>query len=218
MEHPHNNTKNTGRWKNVIVLSSLISLIVTTLILIIWPSVYKMVHTYDIKALKVVNSNRIKSLDPIFLLITNTSSIICITITALTLFMSRIIDSAMLKLKGLQLLLTFLSSFIVIKLLKYLIGRERPYITYDFLNKIAQAESLSFPSGHTFEAFAYATAVMLAFKSHWASFLVFIWAALVGLSRMTLGMHYLSDVLGGIALGVFTGYVVHVLYRKNIYH
>lgn len=185
------------------------------MIMIIWPHFYHTLHTYDIEALKAINSNRIRALDPIFLFITNTSTLVCLLIIAITILTGWSKRIKELTLKGFQLLVTFLTSFLLIKFLKYLIGRERPYITYDFLDKLAQAESLSFPSGHTFEAFAFSTAVALLFKNLWLRIFIFLWAALVGISRMILGMHYISDVMGGIILGLLTGYFVHVLYRKN---
>ena len=211
------NKKHLLRSKKANKLIIWVLLIITsfTLIMIIWPHVYHTLHTYDIQALKAINSNRIRTLDPIFLFITNTSSLVCITIVISTLLAGWVKRAKKRILKGSQLLVTFLTSFIIIKALKYLIGRNRPYITYNFLDKLAQAESLSFPSGHTFEAFAFSTAVALLFKNPWLRIFIFTWAVLVGISRMILGMHYISDVIGGVILGVLTGYFVHVLYRKN---
>ncbi|HEY0670092.1 MAG TPA: phosphatase PAP2 family protein [Sphingobacteriaceae bacterium] len=200
---------------NKLIIWVLLIITSLTVIMIIWPPFYHALHTYDIQALKAINSNRIRTLDPIFLFITNTSSLVCIIIIAFTLLAGWVKRAKNLILKGSQLLVTFLTSFIIIKALKYLIGRNRPYITYDFLDKLAQAESLSFPSGHTFEAFAFSTAVALLFKNLWIRIFIFTWAVLVGLSRMILGMHYISDVIGGIIFGLLTGYFVHILYKQN---
>ena len=208
-------TKHLNR-KDKIVIWSLLMAVAIFAILMAWPSLYNVLHQFDIKALKSVNSNRFESLDPFFLLITNTSSMLCVIITCLILLAGSLMKKRALVLKGWQLLVTFLTSFVFIKTLKYLIGRDRPFITYDFLDKLAHAESMSFPSGHTFEAFAFATAVVLQFKNPWLKYVIFLWAVLVGLSRMVLGMHYLSDVLGGLIFGILSGYFVHVLYRKNI--
>jgi undecaprenyl-diphosphatase len=89
--------------------------------------------------------------------------------------------------------------------IKELVGRVRP----DFVNGGARLESLSFPSGHSSGSATLVTVV-----------LVLVWplltrtgrrvclalgvalAVLVGLTRMWLGVHFLSDVLGGWALGV----------------
>jgi membrane-associated phospholipid phosphatase len=216
--HPNNKRsfKQTSNRTDNIIKWLLFVTIGIALILMFSSPLDKILQSYDIQALRDINSNRLRMLDPFFLFITNSSSMVCIAITVITLVAGQIKKSRVLTLKGLQLLITFLTSFIFIRVLKYLFGRKRPYITYNFLDKLAQAESLSFPSGHTFEAFAFATAVALLFKNLWARSFLLLWVILVGLSRMILGMHYLSDVIGGIVLGVITGYAVHVLYQRNI--
>jgi membrane-associated phospholipid phosphatase len=90
-------------------------------------------------------------------------------------------------------------------LLKALFGRIRP----DFDHGGARLESLSFPSGHSS---GIATLVTVALVLTWpvlAPRARRLWVALgvavavlVGLTRMLLGVHYLSDVVGGWALGV----------------
>lgn len=59
----------------------------------------------------------------------------------------------------------------------------------------------SFPSGHTAAAFAYAGVVALAFKSQWKRIALFGVALLVGLSRIGVGVHWPTDVLGGLIAG-----------------
>ena len=74
----------------------------------------------------------------------------------------------------------------------------------------------SFPSGHTTSAMAAMTAVFLT-TSKKKSWPVFIFAALMGFSRMYLMVHYPTDVLAGLlagALGAIGGYfLVKLLYR-----
>lgn len=216
--HPNDkrSVKETSNRTDNIIKGLLFVTIGIALILMFSSPLDKILQAYDIQALRAINANRLKMLDPFFLFITNTSSMVCIAITVITFLAGLIKRSRVLTLKGLQLLITFLTSFIFIRVLKYLFGRERPYSAYNFLDKVAQAESLSFPSGHTFEAFAFATAAALLFKNLWARLFLFLWVILVGLSRMILGMHYLSDVMGGVVFGVITGYAVHVLYQRNI--
>jgi membrane-associated phospholipid phosphatase len=60
----------------------------------------------------------------------------------------------------------------------------------------------SFPSGHTIAAFSVATVVARRYGNHrWVPYAAYGMAALVGISRITLSAHFLSDVFMGGALG-----------------
>ncbi len=91
--------------------------------------------------------------------------------------------------------------------LKLLIQRPRP----DFLVPLVEETGYSFPSGHASAAAAfYMTLALLAtgWVRHWETRVYVLLAAvavvvIVGFSRMYLGVHYLSDVLAGFALGAF---------------
>jgi undecaprenyl-diphosphatase len=64
-------------------------------------------------------------------------------------------------------------------------------------------DAFSFPSGHSLNAFAVGTVVALAFPV--LAPLAFLVAASVAASRVFLGLHYLTDVLAGAALGAALG-------------
>lgn len=89
-------------------------------------------------------------------------------------------------------------------LFKNLIGRERP-----FINTLAEADGFSFPSGHSIAAVAFygalAYVLMGFFSKKWQKCLticvVSVFIILIGLSRIYLGVHWPSDVLGSFALG-----------------
>ncbi|MGA2884352.1 MAG: phosphatase PAP2 family protein [Halobacteriota archaeon] len=85
--------------------------------------------------------------------------------------------------------------------LKYAIARPRP----SDLGVKPEAEP-SFPSAHTANAFAFATTL----SSYHRKFTVamFAWALLVGFSRIYLGLHYFTDVIGGAILGIIVSLVV----------
>lgn len=77
----------------------------------------------------------------------------------------------------------------------------------------------SFPSGHTCSSFAFATALWVRLRHTdyaWVSHLLWVWACLVGFSRIYIGVHYPLDVLGGAILGVLVGgFVAEWLFRAQ---
>ena len=88
--------------------------------------------------------------------------------------------------------------------IKAVVRRQRPVL--EGLPPLGGApSSLSFPSAHASSAFACATA---ATRIAPEGALLFIPAALLAIGRPYLGMHYPSDVLGGIVLGAAVGLVV----------
>lgn len=101
---------------------------------------------------------------------------------------------------------TTASAGLILLLLKTAIGRERP----SFVTHIDIAGGLSFPSGHTLiAAVLYPTLGMLVasnLRARHLKIFVFVVAALlalvVGLTRVYIGVHYPTDVLGGWCLGV----------------
>lgn len=72
-----------------------------------------------------------------------------------------------------------------------------------------------FVSSHAANFFALSTYLFLLLKkqSKWWG-LLFIWAILIGYSRMYLGVHYPLDVIGGALLGIFIGWLVFKLLTK----
>lgn len=95
-------------------------------------------------------------------------------------------------------------SELLVYVVKRLVNRPRPFKSLDnVITCRLPACKYSFPSGHTCAAFSIAFALSCAFPGSREIFLVM--AALVGISRVYLGVHYPSDVLVGmlIAYGSF---------------
>ncbi|MDP9054631.1 MAG: phosphatase PAP2 family protein [Acidobacteriota bacterium] len=88
--------------------------------------------------------------------------------------------------------------------LKRLIGRERPCAVEPHCwSVMLPHDRFSFPSGHTMTAFAIAFSLGLYYPALLVG-LVFC-AASVGVSRVILGLHYVSDVLVGAMIGTAIG-------------
>lgn len=95
--------------------------------------------------------------------------------------------------------------------LKYSINRNRPFQTYpDIINK-ANEGSPSFPSGHTSSAFATATSLSLNFPKWYVIVPSYLWAGTVGYSRMSLGVHYPTDILGRMIAGAGSAFMTFKL-------
>ncbi len=82
--------------------------------------------------------------------------------------------------------------------IKFLIRRQRPEGDWGAIYR--NTDPHSFPSGHAART-AMLTVLAFAFASAWLGYLFIVWALLVSLARVWMGVHYLSDVLAGIVLG-----------------
>jgi len=88
--------------------------------------------------------------------------------------------------------------------LKRRIKRRRPCELLGLLPEdVHPADRFSFPSGHAATSFAIATLLALAFPALAAAFLAM--AAAIAVSRVALGLHYVSDVVAGAGLGAAVG-------------
>lgn len=94
-------------------------------------------------------------------------------------------------------LLAFALELPVYLLLKNLIKRDRPRKLPSF---IKPSDKYSLPSGHTAAAFIMASLISSCYPG--LGWFVWPWAALIGLSRVLLGVHYISDIFAGAALGL----------------
>lgn len=98
--------------------------------------------------------------------------------------------------------------------IKVSINRQRPSKQYpnDIVPR-THSGVYSFPSGHTTSAFAMATALSLSYKKWYVAVPAYLYAGMVGYSRMRLGVHFPSDVLGGMVVGIGSGLLVWQLDR-----
>lgn len=97
-------------------------------------------------------------------------------------------------------------------LLKYAVNRPRPAETLQHVILRGSTNFSSFPSNETAVFFCFASFLILLFPTQWFSYVTLALACLVGISRIYLGAHYPSDVLGGIILGVLGALAVRFIW------
>ncbi len=106
---------------------------------------------------------------------------------------------------GLNILICTLMAFVLelplYVLVKRSVKRPRPFEVHGSVKfLIKPPDKFSFPSGHT--AGAFLVSGVLSYFIPAVLVFVFIWALMVGISRIVLGVHYPSDVLAGAILGL----------------
>ncbi len=98
--------------------------------------------------------------------------------------------------------------------LKHLIERERPFVLNpDIIPNIKPPSGYSFPSGHSCSSFAAATVLFMHNKK--IGIPAYAVAFLIAFSRLYNYVHFPSDVLGGIILGITIGIITVIVFRKT---
>jgi membrane-associated phospholipid phosphatase len=176
-------------------------------VILLFLSVMAYTQNADIRILSEINLNRNKDIDNAFRGITNTAGPVAFGMPVVLFAVSLVKDDSVMRRNSIYIGATVLTSAIITNILKYSINRPRPYITYPYIEQVASAGSPSFPSGHTSDAFAFATSVSIAWPKWYIIVPSYIWAGAVAYSRMDLGVHYPSDVLAGALIGAGSAYL-----------
>ena len=103
-------------------------------------------------------------------------------------------------------------------ILKNLIARTRPFdINTSIQLLINKPRDYSFPSGHTGVSFASAFTLLFLKVRYW--YIALILSILIAISRMYLYVHFPTDIIGGILVGLFSAvlavYIVNFINRRN---
>ena len=94
---------------------------------------------------------------------------------------------------------------VLVMIVKFSVRRRRPEGNWGDIYR--STDPHSFPSGHATRAFLLAT-LAVAFGPPWFAIILVIWAPLVALARVAMGVHYFSDVFVGALFGIFVGWII----------
>jgi len=97
----------------------------------------------------------------------------------------------------------------VVFVIKLSVRRSRPQGEWGKIYR--NTDPHSFPSGHAARAMMLAV-VVLGLGPFWLGLALLLWAPLVGLARVALGVHYPSDVAAGMVVGAILGLLILWIY------
>ena len=115
---------------------------------------------------------------------------------------------------GISVLLALLINLCITNIsLKNIIARPRPFnVNPELMTPIKHPSSFSFPSGHTSGSFT-AALVLFHLMPKKIGVPAVVLATMIGFSRMYVGVHYPTDVLGGIVVGIIASTVAILVVR-----
>ncbi len=106
---------------------------------------------------------------------------------------------------GVAMVSAAIARFGITELIRFWYHRPRPFIALPIQHLLTDND-WSFPSGHAARLFALSMAVYLCQK-RWG-FWFFLASAAIVISRVIAGIHYPSDILGGLIIGLLTAYLI----------
>ena len=177
-------------------------------------------YLFDNQIVQAVESMRTFNLDYFFIGITFLGNIFIIFFVLTSLFLWQENKRRWI----LPLWLSGLFAIVISFIMKYLIGRPRPYelglvsvltIVTEFIEKGFFSANSSFPSFHAMLVFAALPILIKEFKKF--KFVWLIFACLVAFSRVYFGVHYMSDILAGALIGYLIGHIMIVIEEEKGY-
>jgi undecaprenyl-diphosphatase len=105
---------------------------------------------------------------------------------------------------ALTVLISIVALAVIVLLIKFTIRRRRPEGEWGAMYRITDPHS--FPSGHAARVILIAI-LAVGLGPGWLAVILCIWAPLVALARVAMGLHYISDIIAGIVLGAVAGMI-----------
>ena len=105
-----------------------------------------------------------------------------------------------------------ISNGVVVPIFRILYERVRPYVALHLTHNLLVDPTFSFPSGHTIFMFTLATSIFF-YDKRFGTFL-YVCGILVGIGRISAGLHYPSDVFAGAVFGIAISMFVYKIFGK----
>ncbi len=170
---------------------------------------------WDTKAINYVYSIRNAYLNKFFIIITSTGD--PLTVTVITVVISSVLYFFQRKREAVFYIVNILGVWVLNESIKAIVRRARPSVV-----KLVHASGYSFPSGHSM-VFMTCSLILIFFILNFAknklfaytsSIFIIMYSVMVGLSRIYLGVHYLSDVLAGWTFAAVWTLISVMIYMK----
>lgn len=182
---------------------------------IFWYNITDMGFEYDL--IRFLQANATTGWLSFFQLVTMLGSYLGLVITFAIVFAKN-------KKLSLYLVITFVVGSVINHFLKAIIARERPFDTYADIFNYGNEDGFSMPSGHSLCAGIFATfliyTLFISSKNRWTralgSITILLFALLIMLSRMVLGVHYLTDTILGIIVGILFAFLAILIYTYMV--
>ncbi|MEJ8802077.1 phosphatase PAP2 family protein [Pontibacter sp. H249] len=173
-------------------------------------------YSLDLQVLELLHGSRLALVDFMLLFLTDTAYAIGVLVPISLYLAGYIWKDKALKFKAVQYVFAMALNVLIVGTLKYSVDRPRPFLNNATITQLAEADSSSFPSGHTAFAFTAAVTLALMFHSNLFRGVVLVWALLIAYSRLALGVHYPSDVLASVLLGSLAAVLTGYSFRKHM--
>ena len=156
----------------------------------------------DIAILNLIQNLKSPLMDKIMTTITALGNMGIFWILLILIFLS---SKEYKKLGKLMLICLLVNSIIVNLIIKPAVGRVRPFEIVDGIKLLVlKPQDPSFPSGHSAISFCMLTVILFFSKSKPLKIISSVLSILIAFSRLYLYVHFPSDVICGIIIGVFT--------------
>ncbi len=146
-------------------------------------------------------------LDVLFVFLAKYLAVILFVVACIFIFRQKKLKNRLYVLSFISLTALMSRGFFT-EVIRFFYDRPRPSVVLAFTPFFNETTS-SFPSGHAAFLFALACAVWY-FNRKWGTWL-FAGACINGIARVVAGMHWPTDILGGIFVSIISVFIVHML-------